>query len=68
MTNKNQKKTNKEQKIVHIPSPRISCLHEWQLVKEWYEDLYPGSTADYQTHKVMLVCRKCGEVMVKEIL
>ena len=63
---RNQKKT-KKQKVVHIPSPRIFCLHDWQLVKEWYENSYPGSTATYEYHKIMLVCRKCGEVIVKEI-
>ena len=63
---KKQKKT-KKQKVVHIPSLRISCLHDWQLVKEWYENPYPGSTAVYEDHKVMFICRKCGEVIIKKI-
>ena len=62
----------KEQRVVHIPSPRVIGTpcdfgHDVQFIREWYEELAPGSSCAYLTHKIMLVCKKCAEVIIKTI-
>jgi len=62
-------------RIVNLPSPHIDldyCRfgHDYQMVKDWYEDLNPASTTSsccFQIHKIILVCRRCGNLILKQL-
>jgi len=43
------------------------CQHQWELERDWWEDLRPASTNIYQTHRAIIICRKCGEIKEKII-
>ena len=50
----------------HLPPESCRWGHDYQFIKEWYEDLDLQSTSIWKRHKVMLICRKCGQIIIQD--